>query len=238
MKLAERSVRDVPGKGRLAVPAERLLWVVRAPRGPHRGCERCPPHRSGQGQSVQRTSEFSVVELVGLRASFRFMRRRPQSQWSRLLGFSWRWGDLLVLLLLLTAGRVALADVPSQVEVFSALDVSGVGGGGCGSGVLPPIVACRVYVIDGIERLQAHLSDALPAEAEAAGSVARQRVAALDETQRVRAQQSAVGLRRTAQYGLDRYPAIVFDGQAVVYGVTDLDLALAHYRAWRARAGR
>ena len=28
------------------------------------------------------------------------------------------------------------------------------------------------------------------------------------------------------QYGIDRYPAVVFDGEAVVYGVTDLTVAL------------
>ena len=35
------------------------------------------------------------------------------------------------------------------------------------------------------------------------------------------------------QYGIDRIPAIVFDSQAVVYGVTDLSAALAHYQAWQ-----
>ena len=46
-------------------------------------------------------------------------------------------------------------------------------------------------------------------------------------------QRAAMGLAKAVQYGVDRYPAIVFDGQMVVYGVTDLEAALQYYRAWR-----
>jgi integrating conjugative element protein (TIGR03757 family) len=47
------------------------------------------------------------------------------------------------------------------------------------------------------------------------------------------------GLVKAQQYRLDRLPAIVFDnGQAVVYGVTDLEAALSHYRQWRRAQGR
>ena len=33
-------------------------------------------------------------------------------------------------------------------------------------------------------------------------------------------------------------PAVVFDGQAVIYGVTDIDEALARYHQWREQGGR
>ncbi len=49
---------------------------------------------------------------------------------------------------------------------------------------------------------------------------------------------AALGLAKAKQYGLDRYPAIVFDGRAVVYGVRDLGEALARYRQWREAAGQ
>ena len=52
------------------------------------------------------------------------------------------------------------------------------------------------------------------------------------------AQRAASGLLKAAEYGIDRYPAVVFDGDAVVYGVTDLDEALRHYREWQGRAPR
>jgi integrating conjugative element protein (TIGR03757 family) len=35
------------------------------------------------------------------------------------------------------------------------------------------------------------------------------------------------------QYGIDRYPAIVFDGHAVVYGVTDVQAATRIYEQWQ-----
>ena len=40
-------------------------------------------------------------------------------------------------------------------------------------------------------------------------------------------------LAKVMQYGLDRYPAIVFDSQAVVFGITDLEQALRLYRQWQ-----
>ncbi len=47
-------------------------------------------------------------------------------------------------------------------------------------------------------------------------------------------QNAAVGLAKAIQYGVDRYPAIVFGGEVVVYGLTDLSPALDHYQAWQA----
>ena len=38
------------------------------------------------------------------------------------------------------------------------------------------------------------------------------------------------------QYGIDRYPAIVFDGQAVVYGLTDIYAAYQLYQRWQAES--
>ncbi len=52
------------------------------------------------------------------------------------------------------------------------------------------------------------------------------------------AQRAALGLLKAAEYGIDRYPAIVFDGYAVVYGVTDIGEALRQYRVWQGRVPR
>ena len=45
---------------------------------------------------------------------------------------------------------------------------------------------------------------------------------------------AANGLLKAKQYGIDRYPAIVFDGRAVVYGITDIQAATQRYRQWQA----
>jgi len=47
------------------------------------------------------------------------------------------------------------------------------------------------------------------------------------------AKDAAIGLAKAMQYGVDRYPAIVVNGTAVVYGVTDLVDAAARYETWR-----
>ena len=47
-------------------------------------------------------------------------------------------------------------------------------------------------------------------------------------------QHAATSLATAVQYGLEKYPAIVFDGELIVYGLTDLSTALMHYRRWRA----
>ena len=44
--------------------------------------------------------------------------------------------------------------------------------------------------------------------------------------------------RERLQYGIDRYPAVVFDGRVVVYGVTDLVEALDRYEAWEQEVAR
>ena len=33
-------------------------------------------------------------------------------------------------------------------------------------------------------------------------------------------------------YGLDRYPVIIFDKREVIYGMTDLSLAINRHRQW------
>ncbi len=89
------------------------------------------------------------------------------------------------------------------------------------------------YVLDGLERFESGLSEGLPRDAEAAKAEALRRIQRLDDARMVPAKSAALGLAEAAQYGLDRHPAIVFDGHAVVYGVTDLVEALDRYEAWR-----
>ncbi|MEZ5573748.1 MAG: TIGR03757 family integrating conjugative element protein [Halioglobus sp.] len=61
----------------------------------------------------------------------------------------------------------------------------------------------------------------------------------MERVQRVDAQLSselenaARGLVQAMQYGIDRYPAIVFDGEVVVYGVTDVTVATQLYQRWQ-----
>ncbi|HID50133.1 MAG TPA: TIGR03757 family integrating conjugative element protein, partial [Chromatiales bacterium] len=89
-----------------------------------------------------------------------------------------------------------------------------------------------VYEIDGIESIERYLSTDMPADPARSKQIALRRFQAMDERTRTRMKQSAVGLAKAMQYRVDRYPAIVFDGQAVVYGVTDVQSAFSYYQAW------
>ncbi len=90
--------------------------------------------------------------------------------------------------------------------------------------------SAAVFYVDGLTRAMAELSEGLPADPTAATAMAKAR---FDERTDLKAQmrEAGNGLALAHQhYRLDRYPAIVFDGAAVLYGVTDLVLARDLYR--------
>lgn len=89
------------------------------------------------------------------------------------------------------------------------------------------------YAVDGLERFESGLSESLPADPDAARAEALRRIEHLDDARMVPAKNAAFGLAKAVQYGVDRYPAIVFDGRAVVYSVTDLVEAHNRYKAWQ-----
>jgi len=90
-----------------------------------------------------------------------------------------------------------------------------------------------VHKIDGIQSVERDLSLNLPVNPQAAKQIALHRIQRLDEQTRSSMHSAATALAKAMQVGVDRYPAVVFDGEAVVYGVTDLTVALEQYRAWQ-----
>ena len=94
----------------------------------------------------------------------------------------------------------------------------------------------NVYVIDRVHKLQEELSIDLPADSESAKALALQRFQRMDAQLSSELENAAKGLVQATQYGIDRYPAIVFDGQAVVYGLTDIRAATQLYQRWQAES--
>ena len=95
-----------------------------------------------------------------------------------------------------------------------------------------------VYYIDRIDRLQKEFSKDLPANPEVAKQTALHRFQRMDNKLSHELENAANGLVQAVQYGIDRYPAIVFDGNAVVYGITDIRAATQRYRQWQAGEAR
>ena len=96
----------------------------------------------------------------------------------------------------------------------------------------------RVYEIDGVDRFEEDLSSGLSADADIARGEALERIGRLTEGHLQRVRRVALGLSKAVQYGIDRYPAIVLDGEAVIYGVTDVEEAVRLYRRWQEASGR
>jgi len=92
----------------------------------------------------------------------------------------------------------------------------------------------QVYELNPIQRFEEALSHDLPTDPNHAKQIVLQRIQQLDKQAMPAIQNAAIGLAKAMQTGIDRYPAIVFEDETVVYGVTDLGTALDHYRAWRA----
>ena len=100
--------------------------------------------------------------------------------------------------------------------------------------VMAPGMRSRVtvYRVDALEDLKEQLAAGLPThDTQAALREAQHRLQRIAGSQRRALQATGTGLAKAVQYGIDRYPAIVFDqGRAVVYGLTHVDEALGMYR--------
>lgn len=149
-----------------------------------------------------------------------------------------RFTSWVSLVLVILAGNVVQAArieavTPQVIEVFTLSDLPITGGAVTNSAPGRPTPDLQIYNLDGIQRIEAKLSESLSADPEQSKRIVLQRIQQLDEVSRAQMQHAAMGLAKVVQYGIDRYPAIVFNGQVVVYGLTDLEVALQHYRAWR-----
>ena len=122
----------------------------------------------------------------------------------------------------------------SRIEVFTSADHPLTGVPAVTAG--PDAPAVEVYLLDGIRHIEAVLSTGLSPDPQRSADRVLGQVKQLGGADRERIERAAVGLVRASHYGITRYPAVVFDARAVVYGLTDLDAAWRHYRAWRAGA--
>ncbi|MGH2371822.1 MAG: TIGR03757 family integrating conjugative element protein [Chloroflexota bacterium] len=96
--------------------------------------------------------------------------------------------------------------------------------------------AVLVYNLDLPARIEAELSTRLPQDREAAAQLASAELQGAWRKSAETLTHAYQGLLKARQYGLQKLPAVVFDGQAVIYGITDLSQALSHYRRWQVGA--
>lgn len=91
-----------------------------------------------------------------------------------------------------------------------------------------------VYQLNAVDQFETRMSQGLPSNDIKAKQLFQQRLAKIgQETFKKQLIAAYQGLLTATRYHLDRYPAIVFDKQFVIYGVTDLRQALNHYNEWK-----
>ena len=142
---------------------------------------------------------------------------------------------LLTSVFIIQVGAIgtAIADTQMHIEVFTTTD-------------LPFVehaeeegqdrsINLQVYHLDGIQLVEVELSTNLTADPARSKQILLQRIQDMDEKTNARMQRSANGIAKAMQYGINRYPAIVFDSQSVIYGVTDLETAFEQYQSWVGR---
>ena len=95
-------------------------------------------------------------------------------------------------------------------------------------------VALQIHTLDAIKGLEDTLSQGLAADPDKAKRLVLDRLQQLNKGTRSQLEHSATALAKAVQYGVEKYPAMIFDGELVVYGLTDLSVALMHYGLWRA----
>lgn len=138
----------------------------------------------------------------------------------------------LALLPILLISHFSIAEPRYQVELFTT------------TAHPPPAhlnatgedIQLTVYDLDGLARLNATLSHQLPPQKAAAKAMAATRLASLTERQQAELRATATGLLAAQRYGLTRYPAVVVNGEVVIYGLTDPTAAVRQYRHWRGEA--
>ena len=128
----------------------------------------------------------------------------------------------LTALLLVVAGLGSASGEAVRVEVFKL-----------GGQRLTGVGDATVYEVDRLRAITERLSVGLPADAERAGEIARARFDSMSDAEQAELQHAARVVGQAAHYRIDKVPAIVFDGRAVIYGVTDVARARTIYRRWQ-----
>ena len=91
-----------------------------------------------------------------------------------------------------------------------------------------------VLNLDSVQSIEQRLGKGLPNDEKRARAVIEERIAEIGRAQLdMQLREAYLPLGTMMAYGLDRYPVIIFDQQAVIYGVTDLAQAIDQYRQWR-----
>lgn len=91
----------------------------------------------------------------------------------------------------------------------------------------------HVYNLDHVEAFETELSRDLPANESLAREMVKQRIATMGQhTLEKNVANAYRGLTTAMHYNIQQFPAVIFDEQYLVLGVSDLSYALEQYRSY------
>lgn len=91
----------------------------------------------------------------------------------------------------------------------------------------------QILNLDTVTKIERRLSDGLLIDPVQARTMVDQRITQLGRSQLDTGLRTAyLPLGTMMAYALDRYPVIIFDREAVIYGMTDLAQAMNRYQQW------
>ncbi len=131
------------------------------------------------------------------------------------------------LFVLLVGSQGLMAAEPGRIEIFTTARSPVATAAGR---------AVQIYTLDALSAIEAGLSARLPRDSEIAAQLASAEIQGAWRKNAETLTHAYQGLLKARQYSLQKLPAVVFDGQAVIYGITDLSQALSHYRRWQVGA--
>ena len=138
---------------------------------------------------------------------------------------------LLLLTFLFSFNVCAAEQTYIEVVTSDAYPVSGI------KSVQGQGLLVNVYNLDDGKRLVAEIGKHLPKNQDAAKKALEKHFKKMgDAAVKQQFMQAYHGVILSTQYGLTRYPAVVFEqGQSVIYGVTNLNQAVNLYRQWQSQ---
>jgi integrating conjugative element protein (TIGR03757 family) len=95
-------------------------------------------------------------------------------------------------------------------------------------------VKVAIYDLATPKHIGQMLSVGLPANPEAARILAKQSIEANRNSLTSELKSAYQGHTKAMDYGLTHYPALVFNGKAVIYGINDVEEGIKRYQSWQA----
>lgn len=143
---------------------------------------------------------------------------------------------LAVMAIAFVNSAIAQLHFPSNIIVIKDARTKLIQSGSIEQLLKSKAIDLKVYDLDAVDQFESDISKILP------GDESRAKLAFEEYLNRIGREafekdsvQAYQGIMAVIRYELKKYPAIIFDGESVIYGVTDLDDALNRYSAWKAR---